>query len=215
MFALLLVSAVHLSTCHNVLDVEYSERVVSDHEGDLFGYSWATSCHKLVIGAPWDDNTRGSVMVDDGVRVKGPAGDRFFGYNVDVNQQFMVVSGGQHPYSMYVYQSQSSYDMVAKIPMDGCITSLVISDDNTIAVSHSDKNHGYDGSSTWNIAQKFKLEDEGNSLAVYRDILVAGVPFASLVHIFNRVGGKWVKGQTIKHFGDSVSIYGPGCGKWW
>ena len=42
---------------------------------------------KLVIGAPLDDNMRGSIMVDEGVRVKGPAGGRLFGLRgVDVNQ---------------------------------------------------------------------------------------------------------------------------------
>ena len=49
-------------TCHAV-DVEYSEKVVSDHELDGFGWSLATSHHRLVIGAPYDYNWHGSVMV--------------------------------------------------------------------------------------------------------------------------------------------------------
>ena len=59
MFALLFVFAVRLSTCHNLIDVEYSDEIVSDHKSDSFGESLATSHHKLVIGAPWDDNLRG------------------------------------------------------------------------------------------------------------------------------------------------------------
>ena len=117
MFAFLLVTAVHLSTCHEILDVEYSERVVSDHRGDWFSVSLATSNHKLVIGAPYDDIRRGSIIVDDGVRVNGPAGGLLFGRYVDVNQQFMVVSDY---HGVYVYQSitalttwrQSSLSMV-------------------------------------------------------------------------------------------------------
>ena len=217
----LFVFVVHFSTCH-ILDVEYSERVVSDHKHDGFGYSLATSYHKLVIGAPWDDNKRGSVMVDDGVRVKGPAGGKDFGKSVDLNHQFMVVSGR---YSVYVYQYNSPYDMVARLPMDGQVWFLVISDDNTIAVSYPlypgylIAIYQYDGSLTWNLAQKFKMDNYGNSLAVYGDILVVGVPLASdeqgRVHIFNRVDGEWTNGQTIKqedhgdrYFGWSVAIYG-------
>ena len=217
----LFVFVVHSSTCHN-LDVEYSERVVSDHKGDLFGFSLATSHHKLVIGAPFDDNSRGSIMVDKSVRVKGPEDGLWFGLRIDVNQHFMVVSA-QHPYSVYVYQSNSPYDMVARLPLDGHVWSLVISDDNTIAVSHYDYHDGnwltiyqYDGSSTWNIAKKFKLEDWGFSLAVYGDILAVGVPNAShdqgRVHIFNRFGGEWEEGQTIKH--DGVRYFGPSVAIW-
>ena len=220
---LFFVFVVHLSTCHAV-DVEYSKQIVSDHEGDRFGKSLATSYNELVIGAPGDDNCRGSVMVDEGVWVKGPAGGENFGEYVDVNQQFMVVSG-QCPYSVYVYQSDSPYDMLARFPMDGYVMSLALSDDNTIAVSHYVSNtrrflltiYQYDGSCTWNIAKKFKLEHGGYSLAVYGDILVVGVLPASgdqgRVHIFNCVGGKWVQGQTIKKqheggFGLSVAVYG-------
>ena len=207
---LLFVFAFHLSTCHNAVDIEYSEKVVSDHKYDAFGYSLATSHHKLVIGAPYDDDYRGSVMVDEGVRVKGPVGEweQCFGTNVDVNQQFMVMSG---TYFVYVYQSHSPYDMVAKLSFDNEVYSVVISDDNTIAVSHFEDNLGwvltiyqYDGSSTWNIAKKFKLERVG-TLAVYGDIIVVGVPWASdkqgRVLIFNRVDGEWLQGQTIQQDG--------------
>ena len=73
MFMLLFVLVVHLclSTCH-FHDVEYSEKVVSDQKGDFFGWSLATSYQKLVVGALKDGH--GSVMVDEGVRVKAPAG---------------------------------------------------------------------------------------------------------------------------------------------
>ena len=217
MFMLLFVFAFHLPTCHNAVDIEYSDKVVSDHKGDGFGRSLATSHHKLVIGAPSDNKWRGSVVVDEGVRVKGPADGRDFGRYVDVNQQFMVVSGRQ-PDSVYVHQSYSPYDMVARIAIDDWMYSLVISDDNTIAVSHyyCDNNHAnwltiyhYDGSSTWSVIKKFKLEDFG-ALAVYGDVLVVGVPYASrpigLVYIFNRVGGEWKQGQTIKQ--DGVERFG-------
>ena len=114
--------------------------------------------------------------------VKGPEGGWYFGNHIDVNQQFMVVSGRQ-PYSVHVYQSNSPYNMVARMPVGEFVWSLVISDDNTIAVSHGEKNHGYwltiyhyDGSYTWNVVKKFKLERFGNSLSVYGDILVVGAP---------------------------------------
>ena len=91
--------------------------------------------------------------------------------------------------------------MVARFAIDSPVYSLVISDDNTIAVSHYDNKYDgwltiyhYDGSSTWNIAKKFELEDWGWSLAMYGDIIVVGVPYASddqgYVYIFNRVGYK-------------------------
>ena len=138
MFVLLFVFVFRVSTCHNVLDVEYSEKIVSDRKDDWFGRSLAKSYHKLVIGAPKDDNRRGSVMMaDESVRVKGPAGGEDFGDHVDVNQQFMVVSG-KRPFSVYVFSPYSPYDMVANIPIDGGVHSLVISDDNTIAVSYKD-----------------------------------------------------------------------------
>ena len=218
----LFVFTVHLclSTCH-VVDVEYRDKIVSDHKYDWFGRNLATSYHKLVIGALNDDNHRGSVMVDEGMRVKGPDDENYFGMHIDVNQQFMLVSDS---YSVYVYQSHSPYDMVARFPKDSRVHSLVISDDNTIAVSHYDDNYDnwltiyqFDGSSTWNIAKKFKLEDMGYSPAVYGDIIAVGVLRASFdrgyVQIFNHVGGEWAKGQTIKQdgvegFGVSVDIYG-------
>ena len=124
-----------------------------------------------------------------------------------------MVVGSLKPYLyVYVYQSYSPYNMVAKIHIEdsyewGYVTSL---DDNTIAVTHyyyisHSYNYyltiyQYDGSSTWNIAQKFKLENRGESLAVHGDVIVVGVPNASdeqgLVRIFNRVERE-VDGRTI------------------
>ena len=188
-FELFFVFAVRLSTCLAV-DVEYSEKVVSDHKRDGFGWSLATSYHKLVIGAPRDDLWRGSVMVEEGVRVKGAWS---FGDHVDMNQQFMVVSC-RDPYRVNVYQSNSPYDLVASFPMmDDYVCSLVISDDNTIAVSNYDHSNSwltiyqYEGSSTWNIAKNFKLEDWGDSVAVYGDIIVVGIANTSHVRMFKRV----------------------------
>ena len=201
MMLLLFVSIVCLSTCHAV-EVEYSKKIASDRKGDWFGTSLATSHHKLVIGAPYDDNQRGSIIVDESVRVKGPAGGENFGLDVDVNQHFMVVSAFK-PNTVYVYQPNSPYNMVAKFPLDGWVYSVVISDDNTIAVSHLDHNedgsltiYQYDGSSIWNVIKKFKFEMNfgQSSLAMYGDIIVVGVPYASddqgYVYIFNRVGYK-------------------------
>ena len=58
-----------------------------------------------------------------------------------------MVVGGLEPYFVYVYQAYSPYDMVAKIHIDsyklGFVTSLVISDDNTIAVTHFHISHSY------------------------------------------------------------------------
>ena len=220
MFGLLLVFVVRLSTCHNTVDVEYSEKVISDRKNDWFGNSLATSGHMLVVGAPMDDNHRGSITVmEDGVRVrvKGPekGGEHFFGYMVDVNQHFMVVNE-YYPMYVYVYQYHSPYDMVARIPTgDAFIDDIVISDDNTIAVSLLEYHdnwlaiYQYDGSSTWNIAKKFKLEDAGVSpnvlLGVHGDIIVVGVTNAfheqGCLRIFNRVGGEWARGQTIQQGG--------------
>ena len=217
MFLLLFVFVVRLSTCHAV-DVEYREKVLSGRKGDWFGVSLATSYHMLVIGA-----RSGSVMVDEGVRVKGPDGGDDFGEHVDVNQQFMVVSGHEPlSFFVYVYQSYSPYNMVARFPSTGYVWSLVISDDNTIAVSQYDNNYDgwltiyhYDGSYTWNVVKKFKLERFGNSLSVYGDILVVGVHYDHYghVHIFNRVRGEWAKVQTIiqddvQDFGCSVTTWG-------
>ena len=68
----------------------------------MFGWSLATSHHKLVVGAPFDNKRRGSIMVDDGVRIYGPR-NGMFGVGVDLNKQFMVVDGW-NPASVYVYQ---------------------------------------------------------------------------------------------------------------
>ena len=93
MYMLLFVFVLNLSFCHDIVDVEYSEKVVSDRKGDGFGSSLATSLHKLVVGAKHDDNWRGSVTVwswfSQSVRVKGPSGGMYFGEHVDVNQQLM------------------------------------------------------------------------------------------------------------------------------
>ena len=72
------------------------------------------------------------------------------------------------------------------------------------------------------IAKKLKLYgnsgDWGHSLSVYGDVLVDGFPrvdgHQGRVNIFNRVGGEWAQGQTIKlkdsvrGFGYSVAVYG-------
>ena len=121
---LLFAFVAHFSTCHYVLDVEYSKRIVNDRKGDWFGYSLATSHHRLVIGAAFDDDERGSVVVDDGVRVKGPEVGLDFGRYVDVNQQFMVVNG-RYPSFVYVHQSYIPYNMVARLPIDGNFCSPV------------------------------------------------------------------------------------------
>ena len=100
--------------------------------------------------------------------MKGPEDGVLFGWCVDSNQEFMVV-GDYGTYSVYVYQSYSPYNLLARIPIDGGVYSIVISDDNTIAVSHDDfydnwlTIYQYDGSSAWHVAEKFKLEDEGTS----------------------------------------------------
>ena len=78
-----------------------------------------------------------TVTVHEGVRVKGPAGGKYFGWNVDVNQQFMVVSS-QLSSTVYVYQSYSPFNMVARFPMDNRVGEVVISDDNTIVLFHCD-----------------------------------------------------------------------------
>ena len=236
MFISVFAFIVRLSTCVAVVDVEYSFKYSyegqSDHKGDAFGASLSTFNHKLVIGAPGYNNHRGSITVmPDGLQVRGPAGGKWFGGSVDMNQEFMVVSG--YP-DMFVYKSSSPYNMVAMIPIGGCspvnalVIALVISDDNTIAILHEEDNsdfwltiYQYDGSESWHIAQKFDLEsrkppEASLSLAVHRDILVVGVPGASddhgQVRVYNRVHGQWVHEQTIKqdgvkYFGCSVAMY--------
>ena len=183
---------VHMSTCHIAVDVEYSKKIVSDRKGDAFGYSLATSNHKLVVGAPWDDNYHVSVMVNGGVRVKGPEYGALFGWCVDLNQDFIVVGdSGEDGIGVHVYQSYSPYNLMARIPIDGNVYSIVISDDNTIAVSHDDFSdkwltiYQYGGSSTWNIAEKFKLDAIGYPLAVYGDVIVVGNTEATHLKVFN------------------------------
>ena len=78
-----------------VLGLEFSRKIVSDREDDGFAFTLATSHHRLVIGAIEDHDGRGSVMVnEDGDRIEGPDGEKLFGYNLDVNHKYMVVSGG-------------------------------------------------------------------------------------------------------------------------
>ena len=234
MFALFFVFIIHLSPCVAVVDVEYSFKYSyegqSDHEHDYFGFSLATSNHKLVVGAPGTETRqrqRGSITVmPNGLEVRGPAGEKNFGESVDINQEFMVVSG--HP-DMFVYKASSPFNMVAKIPIGrlpyrAIATSVVISDDNTIAIVRPDDNceywltiYQYDGSESWHIADKFDsgpLSRQGAipSLAVHGDTLVVGVPNVR-VRVYNRVKGKWMERQTIKedgveYFGWSVTVYG-------
>ena len=194
-FVVLFVFVVRQSTCR-LVDVEYSEKLVSDHKGDLFGWSLATSHNKLVIGAPWDDNKRGSIMVDK-VRVNGPEASFGYGTFVSVNQQFTIASG-EYNESIYVHQSCSPYNIVATFPTYGNhVNSVVISDDNTVAVSYNDDNYNYwltiyqyEGSTSWYVAEKFELENIGRSLAVYGDTVAVGVPRGSYpcghVRTFNR-----------------------------
>ena len=161
----------------------------------------------------------------DGVQLRGPADGIIFGASVAMNQEFIVVSGRPN---LHVYQSSNPYNLVAKFPIaslsEDSIDAIVISDDNTIATSHVDKNddywliiYQYDGTATWHIAEKFHLASRiefqlGSSLAVQGDFLVVGDLENSKAQVFNRVGVKWVQGQTIKEdslmFGSSVTIYG-------
>ena len=237
MFVILFLSIIlHLSTCVAVVDVEYSFKYSyegqSDHEGDLFGASLSTFNHKLVVGAPGYNDFQGSITVmPDGLQVRGPEDGKDFGGSVDMNQEFIVVSG--HP-DVFVYKSSSPYNLVAKFPSCGLndqeLGAVVISDDNPIFISHVDENYDkwlsiykYDGSATWHRDEKFDLEStsgphDSPSLSVHGDSLVVGLPTADhdeqgQVRVYNRVHGKWVEGQTIKQdgvqlFGWSVAIYG-------
>ena len=54
-----------------------------------------------------------------------------------------MVVNGYEPYSLYVYQSYSPYNIVARVPLNGGVFSVVISDDNTMAVSHDDYDHAH------------------------------------------------------------------------
>ena len=200
-----------------VVEVEFIDKVVGDHKYDGFAVSLATSYGKLAIGAPWGNNERGSVMVDQGMRINGPRQGRAFGAEVDVNQHFIVVSGR---YSVYVHESNSPYNLKAKLPMDGFVRDAIISEDNTIAVSNSNKVvviFHYDGQHSWHVAEKLKLELKGESLAISGSTLVVGAlsPYYDhgVVYVFNNKGGKWVKTQIIQqqgvhHFGLSVTIDG-------
>ena len=146
----------------------------------------------------------------DSLQVRGPADGELFGWSVDVNEQFMVVSAWE-PDSVYVYQSYSPYDMVAKLPVGGRVRvwSLVISEDNTIAVSYEKYPdhwltiYNFDGSASWHIADKFDLLTEG-LLGVYGEIIVVGMhnvfvgEYYGVTQVYNKIDGKWTQGQMIK-----------------
>ena len=72
---LCIVFITQLSVGSCVIKVEYTKTIVSDHKGDGFAWSLTTSNKKLVISAPWDNNYRGSLMVDDGMCIKAPQGE--------------------------------------------------------------------------------------------------------------------------------------------
>ena len=162
--------------------------------------------------------------------MRGPADGVFFGSSVDINEQFMVVTGWKHSSCyVYVYQSNSPYRMVATSPLDGHdIHSVVLSDDNTVAVTHEDYGHyrltvySFDGSASWHIAEKFDLPGRGGpefpTIAVHGDIIVVGISDTDgdhngIAQVYNKINGKWTQGQAIKqdgveYFGWSVAIYG-------
>merc|ERR1711962_137430 len=214
--------ATQLSLCGCVVDVEYAYKVTSDHYRDWFGMSLSTSNRKIVIGASWDNNDNsGSIMVEKGVRIKAPQG-RWFGHHVDINQQFIVASGAD-PYTVYVYESNSPYKLVAQFRVDDWVFAVVISDENTIAVSDRRSMvtvFVYDGQSTWHVGDKLEQEMRGNSLALGGNTLLVGYHDPVLasnregrVHVYSYDGKKWAKRQTIREegvedFGRSVAVYG-------
>ena len=161
-------------------------------------------------------------MVDGGVWLNGPGDGLLFGECVGTNQNFIVASG-RIPFAVYVYEAYSPYNLVARLPFHGRVFAVVISDDNTIAVSYPDSSsywlaiYNYDGSTSWHMAKRFKLENIGKSLALFGNTLAVGVPFAEnasgLVRVYNLVNGEWVESQTIrengaKHFGWSIAMHG-------
>ena len=119
--------------------------------------------------------------------------------------------------------------MVATFPFDAHVWSLVISDDNTIAVTPEEVYYphrrltiyNFDCSASWHIAEKLHLPMRGLMMvglpiAAHGDIIVVGIPNVDdddhgLAQVYNKINGKWIQGQTIKqdgveHFGLSVSF---------
>ena len=137
--------------------VDFVHKVESDNKADGFACSLSTSNTTIVIGASYFNNGRGSVIVDEGIRINPPQG-LDFGRQVDVNQHFIVVSGSE-PDSVYVYESHFPHNLRASLPIDGEVEDVVISEDSTIAVSCWD-NHvvsifEYDGHGMWHMGERF------------------------------------------------------------
>ena len=133
-FLLVIIFSVqHLHECVDE-DIQFSHRVVSGKKGDLFAVSLSTSFHRLVVGAPWDNDKKGSMMVEDGLKIGAPQGKEF-GWQVDVNQQFIVVSG-QSPESVYVFTSTDPYYLKATLPVDigFSVEDVIVAEDKTIVV---------------------------------------------------------------------------------
>ena len=199
-----------------VVEVEYDHKIVSDRRADGFGSSLSTYHGQIVVGAPYDNLGRGSVVVE--TRINPPRG-RNFGEIVDVNEHFIVVSG-RAPYSVYVYEAKSPHNLKARIPLYADVMDVVISDESTIVVCDALYQltiFVYDGQDSWHVAEKLKLEEAGQSLALNGSTLVVGVPHVSQhqghVYVYNNIRGKWTKFQTIQQvefgvFGTSVSLYG-------
>ena len=204
-----------------VVEVEYTDKVVSAHKGDSFGSALATSYRKLVIGAPVDKEGSGSIIPEENIRIYAPQPQTYFGTSVDVNQHFIVASALE-PHSVYVYDSNSPYTLKARLPVD-FVSDVVISDDNTIAVSHYDENmvtiFVYEGEGEWSLGQKLLLEGCTQSLAISVHTLLVvemhghAFPINGIVHVYNNNGKKWVKSQTIEqhgvcYFGGSIAMDG-------
>jgi hypothetical protein len=70
LFVFVLLDLFQLSASSKVIDFKY--RIDGYAVGDDFGWSMDSHTNRLVIGAYHDNNNRGSVKVDQGVKVNGP-----------------------------------------------------------------------------------------------------------------------------------------------
>ena len=85
---------------------------------------------------------------------------------------------------------------------------IVLSDDNTVAVTHEDYSHfwltiyNFDGSASCHITKKFYLPMSDPTIAVRGDIIVVGIPQADdnyhgVTQVYTKIHGNWAQVQTI------------------
>jgi len=194
MLKLFFLSIVVQSALCDVLDVEYSWRILGDEPNDLLGFSLATSRGKLAVGAPGGRYVMVGMGKGDRVHYHGED----FGKYVAVNQHFLVVRGDKC--SVHVYDS-NSLDFQAKITTSGRISGIAMSERSTIAIMETEgkavRVYEYDGYSTWHLQQTLSVEGLCVSLGLSDTTVVIGYD-RGCFDVYNNINGKWILQETIK-----------------